>query len=163
MNIFFLDQDPKVCAQQHGDKHVVKMVLETVQLLSTAHRVLDGDTAADALGAYKSTHKNHPSAIWVRQSADHYTWAWRLALHLVEEFTYRRGKEHGCKEKMFSLAKLPVYIPSPAWSDPPQCMPLEFKHENTVQAYRNYYVDKARQGIVQYNWNPERKPEWLKQ
>ena len=67
MNIFYLHKDPKTCAEMHCDKHVVKMVLEYAQLLSTAHRVLDGDEWADKAQLYKATHKNHPSAIWARE------------------------------------------------------------------------------------------------
>ena len=63
MNIFYLHPDPVVCAAHHGDKHVVKMILETAQLLSTAHRILDGDDHANWHGMYKATHKNHPSAV----------------------------------------------------------------------------------------------------
>ena len=72
MNIFYLDRDPAKCAAMHCDKHVVKMILEYAQLLSTAHRVLDGDQNADSQGFYKATHKNHPSAVWVRESWAHY-------------------------------------------------------------------------------------------
>ena len=66
MNIFYLDRNPVVAAQMMCDKHVVKMILESAQILSTAHRVLDGDEHADNVGMYKMTHKNHPSTIWVR-------------------------------------------------------------------------------------------------
>jgi len=72
MNIFYLDPDPRVCAGMHCDKHCVKMILETAQLLCTAHRVLDGDESADSLGLYKAAFKNHPCAVWVRECADNY-------------------------------------------------------------------------------------------
>ena len=72
MNIFYLDSDPYVAAKMHCDKHVVKMILESAQMLSTAHRVLDGDEYADERGLYKMAHKNHPSTIWVRTSTDNY-------------------------------------------------------------------------------------------
>ena len=68
MNIFYLDRNPIVAAQMMCDKHVVKMILESAQMLSTAHRVLDGDTYADLVGLYKIAHKNHPSSVWVRSS-----------------------------------------------------------------------------------------------
>ena len=91
MNIFYLDSDIDTCAEMHCDKHVVKMVLEYAQLLSTAHRVLDGieyieiqnnrrvvrwrlsDLSMESM-IYKATHINHPSAVWVRSSIDHYNW-----------------------------------------------------------------------------------------
>ena len=68
MNIFMLDKDPVKAAQYHCDKHVVKMILETGQLLSTAWRMIDGDEFADSRGMYKCTHKNHPSAVWARET-----------------------------------------------------------------------------------------------
>ena len=73
MNIFYVDKDPMIAAQMMCDKHVVKMILESAQLLSTAHRVLDGDDYADSVGLYKIAHKNHPSTIWTRSSAVSYT------------------------------------------------------------------------------------------
>ena len=69
MNIFYLSRSPVEAAKMQCDKHVVKMILETAQLLSTAHHELDGASVA-----YKPTHKNHPSAVWVRSSSDHYRW-----------------------------------------------------------------------------------------
>ena len=57
MNIFYLDRDPVIAAQMMCDKHVVKMILESAQMLSTAHRVLDGDEYADKVGLYKMAHK----------------------------------------------------------------------------------------------------------
>ena len=87
MNIFYLDKDPKKCAEMHCDKHVVKMILEYAQLLSTAHRVLDGNEWADHVGLYKATHKNHPSAIWARESAGNYFWLNKLFQELCKEYT----------------------------------------------------------------------------
>ena len=78
MNIFYLDEDPILAAQMHCDKHVVKMILESAQLLSTAHRLLDGNKLADERGLYKATHINHPSSIWVRKSSENYYWLWNL-------------------------------------------------------------------------------------
>ena len=112
MNIFYLAEDPKVCAQYHCDKHVVKMILEYAQLLSTAHRVLDGkhtkvlsnsgkryvsnwimDDSSDAV-LYKVAHVSHPSNIWTRASGHHYIWLWRLWHELCLEYTERYGKNH---------------------------------------------------------------------
>lgn len=60
MNIFYLDKDPKLCAQYHCDKHVVKMILESAQLLCTAVN----EAAGKEVAPYKSTHVNHPCSIW---------------------------------------------------------------------------------------------------
>ena len=94
MNIFYLDRDPKVAAEMHCDKHVVKMILESAQMMSTAHRVLDGDTYADDKKLYKMAHKNHPSTIWVRSSSRHYDWMFQLWVHLLAEYTARYDKFH---------------------------------------------------------------------
>ena len=85
MNIFCLDEDPIKAVQMMCDKHIVKMILESAQLMSTAHRELDGDNANENL--YKSTHKNHPSAKWVRESLWNYVWLYR---HWVVSTSSRR-------------------------------------------------------------------------
>jgi len=83
MNIFYLDKDPRICAENHCDKHCVKMILEYAQLLSTAHRVLDGDPNQELPDGrqdvlYKATHVNHPSAVWVRQNEANYKWLYKM-------------------------------------------------------------------------------------
>ena len=85
MNIFYLDSRPDTAAEMHCDKHCVKMILEYAQLLSTAHRVLDGDDAHPDL--YKIAHKNHPSTRWTRSSEDHYVWLYELFRNLSIEFS----------------------------------------------------------------------------
>ena len=84
MNIFYLDKDPVIAAQMSCDKHCIKMILESAQMLSTAHRVLDGDEYADSVGLYKMAHKNHPSTIWARSSSTMNLWQnYQLILILV--------------------------------------------------------------------------------
>ena len=122
------------------DKHVVKMILETAQLLSTAHWEL-GSTAP-----YKVTHKNHPSAVWCRANKKHYVWLWAHFRALSQEYTKRYGKVHltweRCSEE---LREPPRGIPDIDWTDPPQCMPDNCKHKSTVIAYRKYYTQKAKE------------------
>ena len=91
MNIFYLHDTPVTCAQYHTDKHVVKMIIEYAQLLSTAHRLVDGD---EGLVLYKATHKNHPSAIWARRSAQNYAWLYYHMMELGREYEKRYGKKH---------------------------------------------------------------------
>lgn len=134
MNIFYLDEQPRTAARYHCDKHVVKMVLETAQLLSTAHHEL-GSTAT-----YKSTHKNHPSALWVRSSRQHYEWAVELWLALMDEYTARYKKVHACARLIDELSTPPKRIPDAGWVQPPQCMPDEYHRKCAVDAYRAYYV-----------------------
>lgn len=160
MNIFYLDTVPSEAAKAHYDVHVNKMILESAQLLSTAHRVLDGQQIVtkrnnrkytyyqlqhnDEL-IYKSTHVNHPSAIWVRQSKQHYEWLYNLFLALLSEYQYRFDKVHACSKLVDVLAQFPSNIKDVGFTQPPQAMPEQFQKEDSVKAYQLYYcVDKAR-------------------
>lgn len=164
MNIFYLDTDPNTAAQWQCDRHVVKMILESAQLLSTAHRELDGDEHADEVGMYKRTHKNHPSAVWARESTSHYRWLYKHFYALCDEYRYRYGKEHLTWKKLGeALSESPDNCPVSGWNDPPQCMPDVYKHASTVQAYRNYYtLDKASNDWFTYN-KTRCSPWWLKE
>ena len=141
MNLFYLDRDPAEAARLQCDKHVVKMILETAQLLSTAHAELDGESPA-----YKPTHKNHPSAVWVRERASHYLWAFKHMLALGREYTKRYGKVHKTiAEHADTLRKLPAALQYDCRElvDPPQCMYDECRRDDTVLAYQLYYNAKA--------------------
>lgn len=145
MNLFYLHRDPYEAARMQCDRHVVKMILETAQMLSTAHLELDGIQVA-----YKSTHKNHPSTVWVRSSARHYRWAHQHMMELGREYTRRYGKEHKTTaEHGKALEALPVNLDplfgnaDRGFVDPPQCMYDECKRDDTVQAYQVYYNAKA--------------------
>lgn len=140
MNIFYLSHDPVKAAQVQYNKHVVKMILETAQLLCTAHHEL-GSTINIP---YKATHKNHPSAIWVRSSAEAYMWAYEHMLALGAEYTKRYGKEHltiaKCRDLLYTL---PLGIPNIPFEQPPQCMPDQYKVDgDSVAAYWNYYENE---------------------
>ena len=104
MNIFYLHSDPQLCAEMHCDKHVCKMIVEYAQLLSTAHRVLDGEMYIDdssgrkikrwkhpdynfEANLYKASFVNHPSAVWVRESPWNYNWLEVLWYSLCDEYT----------------------------------------------------------------------------
>ena len=141
MNIFYLDKDAEIAAQYHCDKHCVKMILESAQLLSTAHRVLDGDEDADRLGLYKSFSPNPPSANWVRQSDQNYNWLWELLHYLGIEYSKRYDKVHSIHSSIrIALGISPSNIPRTVFMAPPQCMPDQYKVEDDpVQGYKNYY------------------------
>lgn len=160
MNIFYLHPDPVVCAIHHCDKHVVKMILETAQLLSTAHRVLDGDDHADWHGMYKATHKNHPSAVWVREAVGNYVWTHQLLISLCREYTYRYDKTHKTSRLIEPLAGTPVHISTdPFYTPIPQCMPDEYKDPNPVVAYRRYYINDKKDIA---KWNKKTSaPKWF--
>ena len=156
MNIFALHSDPYRAAKMHCDKHVVKMILETAQMLSTAHHVHDMECAQD--GLYKIAHKNHPSTKWVRESNNNYMWAWCLMHGLCKEYTARYGKIHATETKLLQkLMNPPHNIPIGCKTSIPQCMPIEYKCDDTVQAYRNYYIGAKKDIAV---WKHGNYPEW---
>ena len=137
MNIFYLHEDPEVCASYFYDKHKVKMILESAQMLCTAHHHYNRGEYVP----YKKAHYNHPSTIWTRQSKQHYSWLWLHMMALGEEYTRRYGKQHltiiKCAE---ALCSPPDDMPNTSFVPPPQCMPDEYKHEDTITAYWNYYI-----------------------
>ena len=174
MNIFYLDRDVKTCATYHNDTHVVKMILEYAQLLSTAHRMLDGDEYIDASSGrrikrwrlknesmenilYKASHINHPSAIWVRQSNNNYNWLMCLLQDLLQEYTYRYGKIHATDRLVYWLRKPPANIPVGYFTQPTPAMPDEYKVPDSVQSYRNYYVGAKK---TMARWKKRPIPEW---
>jgi hypothetical protein len=139
MNLFYLNHDPVEAARMQCDRHVVKMILETAQMLSTAHIELDGIQVA-----YKSTHKNHPSTVWVRSSASAYEWSYTHMMALGAEYTRRYGKVHKTiAEHAKALDKFPDSIGNDLFVEPPQCMYDECKRDDTVLAYQVYYNAKA--------------------
>ena len=158
MNIFYLDRDPVIAAQMMCDKHVVKMILESAQMLSTAHRVLDGDDYADRKGLYKLAHKNHASTIWVRSSLENYIWLNDHMRALMKEYTYRYGKHHATERLLVPLSGCPVSIPMVGFTDPPQCMPESCKGEDTVDAYQKYYIEEKSNFAT---WKCRVVPEWF--
>jgi len=139
MNIFYLHKDPEKAARYQYNKHVVKMILESAQMLCTAHHCIMGD---DADVPYKPAHRNHPSTKWARQSGQNYAWLYYHMIELGKEYERRYGKKHlsiiKCEDK---LAKLPGGILETGLTDMPQCMPDEYKDECSVQAYWNYYIE----------------------
>ena len=165
MNIFYLSSCPQEAAESHNDKHCVKMILEYAQMLSTAHRELDGDVP-DIL--YKSTHKNHPSTIWTRSSKQHYDWLFRLFRMLSAEYSIRYGlitdtndtfKVHKSWDKLGKILETtPKNIKDNGWVDPPQCMPDHCKDEDVVKAYRNYYIKEKNNFAV---WKYTAEPGWF--
>lgn len=181
MNIFYLSNDVRRCAQYHVDKHCVKMILEYAQLLSTAHRVLDGyptvvishagrktkkflltDSKLDSV-VYSATHINHPSAVWVRQSKENYIWLCNMLVALCEEYTHRYGKTHKVERDglcQVLLKNVPKNIKTAGFTEPTPAMPDEYKVPgNSIQSYYNYYNGaKTRM----FTWKKREVPEWIK-
>jgi len=165
MNIFLLDYDQELCAHYHCDKHVVKMIVEYAQLLSTAHRLLDGKLEVkdyltksgkprkkkvyvlpdrrEAL-LYQATHANHPCAVWARTSLRNYQWLVSLLDNVCHEYTKRYGKVHKVQAsgllKAFdkppkAIFKLPLEM-----TERPQTMPDDYKRNDPVEAYHAFYL-----------------------
>ena len=178
MNIFYLDTDPHKAAKMHHDKHVVKMILETAQLLSTAHRVLDGEQYTELSKnnrrikrwklksetqeniLYKATHINHPSNVWARASKDNYIWLYEMFIALCKEYTHRYGKVHATQTKLEKYLKaVPTNIPNVGLTKMPQAMPDKYRQDDSVQAYRAYYINEKKN---QSKYTNAEMPEWLK-
>ena len=163
MNIFFVDQDPRVAATMLGDRHVSKMLLESAQMLFTAVRQ-HGYTG----GGYKSAYEHHPMTKWVAQSYEHAWWLLEHALELGAEFHRRYGHYHKTHAMLPALSlAIHSHMPSNGWRNPPRCIPDLYKIEYDswdgdvpchVQSYRDYYrTEKAH--LHQYT-NRE-MPAWL--
>jgi len=159
MNIFVLSMNQHEAARYHCDKHVVKMVLETAQLLCTAHHMLEG---SDHPNLYKPTHQNHPCAIWVRESSHNYDWAFNLFEALSKEYTHRFDKEHLSWTKLGPIVNdYPSQIVVGDLTDPPQCMDDDSKVPgDVVEAYRKYYHAK-RDGGIEMKWRRRETPYWM--
>jgi len=179
INIFYVDEDPMDAAQALVDKHVVKMILESAQLLSTAHRVLDGveiegksktgrkarrwvlnDAREDVL--YSATHINHPSAVWCRQSVQNYEWLVEHFFALMMEYNYRYDKQHKCYgELSYMLQSPPKNLENYDWTEMPSCMAEEYIiSDDPIINYRNYYkIGKSNL----HSWKNRQPPEWINQ
>ena len=177
VNIFYVDTDPNTAAQCLVDKHVVKMILESAQLLSTAHRVLDGiefegksKTGRKArrwllpdsrdYTMYAATHINHPSAVWCRQSIENYNWLVDHMFALMREYTHRYDKTHKCYgELSYMLQSPPKNLKEWDWTPMPSCMVEEYIiSEDPLTNYRNYYrIGK----LSLHKWTNRQPPDWI--
>jgi hypothetical protein len=143
MNIFYLSKTASEAAKMHCDRHVVKMILETAQMLSTSHRILEGNEWADYVGMYKGTHKNHPSTVWVRSSVDHYKWTLDLLFHLGKNYTLRYGKIHKTMRLLDSLAVVPESIKDAGYTHTDATVPF-VRIAHTTMAKKH----TSRSGII---------------
>jgi hypothetical protein len=138
MNIFYLHSTPILAARAHCDKHVVKMVLETAQILAAVHHI-HGNSAV----TYKLTHANHPCVRWAAASPANYRWLQRLGYELANEYRFRYNRDHKCEQYINGeLANPPaaLAILPGLFSEPPKCMPDEYKRDSVVDSYRAYYA-----------------------
>lgn len=180
MNLFYLDDDLDLCAEYHIDKHVGKMELEATQLLSTAlwvdkyigftprkltpeewQVIKDAKSAEPPIDERKFTrylpcHHNHPSAVWVRSSLEHYYWTVNYVNALESESTYRGRKPHASCVECNRLPE-PGRLQNKGFVRPAEAMPSELQSGNTVEDYRLFYMlDKASFA----KWTAREKPPW---
>lgn len=152
MNIFMLDSNPELAAQYHYDTHIVKMILESAQILCTVNHKLGLTTP------YKPTHKNHPCTLWAGLNLKNNFWLRQLAFFLNEE--YKRRFNHSVNHKSFDVIKL-LDVPTLEVGElttPAIAMPEEFITNDPIESYRNYYAFGKKHLLKYTNTN---KPEWL--
>jgi hypothetical protein len=183
MNIFALDNSPDIAAQYHCDKHVPKMIVESAQMLSTCHRILDGvetkrlsksgkrqvkywlhpDSHLETI-LYKAVHMNHPCTVWTRESLVNYNWHYDLFKQLANEFTHRYGKLHASWLKLKDILSVPPKNIPNLGSTPfklamgaqPQCI----NYNDPIGSYRDFYQTK--QDLFKMTWTKRNTPTWFK-
>lgn len=139
MNIFVLHQQPALAAQMLCDKHVVKMIVESAQIMATLHH------QAGTPAHYRATHQHHPCTIWAGESAMNYVWLLAHAKAMCREYTHRYGRIHKSEQYITGeLHHLPRGIHRNTLTPFAQAMPEEYRNDDPVIAYRTYYLkDKA--------------------
>ena len=185
MNIFLLDSDPVLAAQMQCDKHVVKMIVETAQILSTAHRMLDGEIKTESrIGRtgkerlvkvwqhkvaamdsvlYQVTHAAHPCTVWTMTSVGNYIWLYEHFCALCDEYTHRYGRVHKTDTILRDiLSAAPETMPDigltpfvKAMKSQPTCEAIA----DPIEAYRAFYKTKAQRFTLK--WTNRTPPEWM--
>lgn len=153
MNIFYVDENPVIAAQMLCDKHVVKMILESAQLLCSVHYFYTSSYQP----VYKLTHKNHPCSIWARTSVANYVWLCQHGLALCEEYTNRYGKIHKSEAVIRDCYSHIPSIPDDHFTKPPLAMPDLYKSDDPVESYRKYYLGE-KMGFATWKTKP---PYWI--
>ena len=182
MNIFRLNDDPLIAAREQCDKHVVKMIVESGQMLSTTHRMHDGwltkrpsksgktmvkyyvhpqEDMEDIL--YKAVHFQHPSTVWTGESKQNYMWHFRHFVELCHEYSYRYGKVHETEKLIPYLATPPKNVTT--WEETPFKLAMKSNPECTfpedpVKSYRLFYQTK--QDRFKMVWSKRQIPEWFR-
>ena len=157
MNIFVLSLCPYLCAIYHNDKHVVKMILETAQMLCVTHYLCSNDPPSNL---YKRTKAfaNHPCTKWIRESTGNYMWVYILFTSLCKEYTFRYNKIHSCETRFINIFnEIPELIPKGNITPFAQAMFDDVKHKNPIIAYRNYYKKYKKDFCV---WTKRDVPYW---
>ena len=168
MNLFILSLIQREIAQYMMDKHVSKILLEAVQMLCSAKRLIDPDDIDVNNRIYKLAHKNHPVTIWCRKSKANFIWTLDLIEELHNEWRFRYNHDETKFHKSYLMALiLREHIPSDDKFEEvgltpfALAMPEQYKSNDPVKSYRNYYMSNEKQKIA--SWKKGRtKPEWYK-
>lgn len=155
MQIFVLDKDPEKSARILCNKHVVKMIVESAQILSTVHHLYDSKYKTLV---YKKTHEKHPCVLWAGESKQNYIWLLKHLDALLEEYEYRYNKNHKTDEIIKYLNKLPPKIPNTKLTPFAQVLPEKYKQKNTIKAYREFYKNEKRYFA---KWTKRLPPKWF--
>lgn len=154
MNIFVLDVNPRKCAEYHNNKHCIKQLLETAQLLCGVHWMCGGTYEIP----YKLSHKNHPCSMWARECMENYKWLCDLGIELCEEYTYRYGKRHKSQDVVeWCISNPPKIRNNGNITRFAQAMPDEYKVKDVVESYRNYYMGAKKTFAT---WKKREVPIW---
>lgn len=154
LNIFVLDRDTETCARYHADRHVVKMILESAQMLCT---VLNENGLP---APYRPTHRHHPCTLWAGRSLSNWLWLRGLALALNDEYRYRfeSGRDHASAEVARSLPQPP--IPDRGLTEFAQAMPDRYRvPADPVEAYRRFYIGEKAAFAA---WTRRPVPDWFR-
>lgn len=154
MNIFYVDSNPLISATQLCDRHVIKMGLESTQMICTTLHHFGIPNVP-----YKKAHYNHPCTIWVRQSLLHYNWLVQHAQSIFSEYSRRYGKVHKSQQILEWCINQPIPLTDQGFIAPPQCMPVDVQHADTVIAYQNYY-NVYKNKMAKWDKAPQNKPNW---
>lgn len=157
MNVFVLDLDTEKAAQYHNNRHLVKMILESAQILSTAVQLNQPNEEL-----YKIAYPKHPVVIKATQNRSNFIWVANLAKELCREYTFRAGKIHKSLPVINKASLYSSIIPF-GELEFAQAMPEEFKDKDPVVAYRTYYIlakDRDKNGKRMDEWFPREKPNW---
>lgn len=190
LNIFYLDHDPRQAAQFHCDRHVVKMCVETAQILSTVWHIVNEEEIGESWvppppfgkryqveehespaytrtlagqRIYRGTHRKHPSVLWAAESKANYEWLWRLGMHLAAEYAFRYERQHRTQGVLWTLEAVPPALPSAPRSEPPAVMPEQFLYieDGIVHAVPSYRRLYAEGKAGILSWKKREQPHWL--
>jgi hypothetical protein len=159
MNIFAIEGNEETgeidwekSAQSQDNLRVVKMILESCQIMSTVIN------EQGLKAPYRSFNPKHPSCLWAAESLSNYM---NLAIHcqaMIDEYQHRFGKTHKCEAVLHTLVEMcdPDLFPAMEPTPLRLAMPDEFRSNNPVVSYRKFYASKPR-----LRYSMDKIPSWM--